>query len=99
MSLMILSHEKEATIDPNFTIMTKLEKSDIFIHDYIIMTEFEKDFDISTESADRLQLLTDMILASENTSGIHSPVASSTLGTPMKRYQISDLMYMYLQER
>lgn len=42
MSLMILSHEKETTIDPNFTIMTKLEKSDIFIHDYIIMTEFEK---------------------------------------------------------
>lgn len=42
MSLMILSHEKEATIDPNFTIMTKLEKIDIFIHDYIIMTEFEK---------------------------------------------------------
>ncbi|XP_065934156.1 uncharacterized protein [Magallana gigas] len=37
-----------------------------------------------SESADRLQLLTDMILASENTSGIHSPVASSTLGTPMK---------------
>lgn len=58
-----------------------------------------EDFDISTESADRLQLLTDMILASENTSGIHSPVASSTLGTPMKRYQISDLMYVYLQER
>lgn len=46
MSLMILSHEKEATLDPNFTIMTKLEKIDIFIHDfihdYIIMTEFEK---------------------------------------------------------
>lgn len=38
-----------------------------------------------TETSERLQLLTDMILASENTSGIHSPVASSTLGTPMKR--------------
>ncbi|XP_056013251.1 uncharacterized protein LOC125646673 isoform X4 [Ostrea edulis] len=38
-----------------------------------------------SETSERLQLLTDMILASENTSGIHSPVASSTLGTPMKR--------------
>ncbi|XP_062597363.1 uncharacterized protein LOC134258788 [Saccostrea cucullata] len=38
----------------------------------------------SADTPERLQLLTDMILASENTSGIHSPVASSTLGTPMK---------------
>ncbi|XP_078337058.1 uncharacterized protein LOC111134265 isoform X6 [Crassostrea virginica] len=38
------------------------------------------------ETSERLQLLTDMMMAgSENTSGIHSPVASSTLGTPMKR--------------
>lgn len=89
---MILRHVNEAIIDSNLTIMTKL----------IFFTQFHKndriweDFDFSTESADRLQLLTDMIMASENTSGIHSPVASSTLGTPMKRYEISDIMYMHL---
>lgn len=83
----------------------KLDSISMYFEDWYFYTWLHnndriwEDFDISTESADRLQLLTDMILASENTSGIHSPVASSTLGTPMKRYQISDLMYVYLQER
>uniref|UniRef100_K1R776 Sfi1 spindle body domain-containing protein n=1 Tax=Magallana gigas TaxID=29159 RepID=K1R776_MAGGI len=64
------------------------------VHDFAVRIGLQSPEDFSgealstsgdSESADRLQLLTDMILASENTSGIHSPVASSTLGTPMKR--------------